>query len=65
MLEHFVGLLFVCLSNQWFGGQINFVLYVIENTAKNLKLVDERKKFTFSSIKISMVKIGSKDGGYR
>ena len=34
---------------------------VIENTAKNLKLLEERKKFTFDSIKSVTVKIGNKD----
>ena len=36
---------------------------VMENTARNLKLLEERKKFTFSNIKNVIVKIGNKDRG--
>ena len=38
---------------------------VIENTVKYLKLFEERKKLTFSSIISVMVKMGNKDTGYR
>ena len=38
---------------------------VIENTVKNLKLLEERKKFTFCNIKSIIVKIRNKDRGYR
>ena len=37
---------------------------VVENTGRNLKLLEERKKFTFSNIKSVIVKIGIKDRGY-
>ena len=37
---------------------------VIENTVKNVKLLEVRKKFTFSNIKSVIVKIGNKDGGF-
>ena len=38
---------------------------VIENTVKNLELLEEGKMLTFSNIKSVIVKIGHKDGGYR
>ena len=56
--------------------RINHLLYVddiagvgnpmlIENTVENIRLLEERKKFTFSNIKSVIVKIGNKGRGYR
>ena len=38
---------------------------VIENTVKNLKLLEEGKTFTFSNIKSVVFNVGNKDRGYR
>ena len=38
---------------------------VIENIVKIIKLLEERKKFTFSNINSVIVKILNKDRGYR
>ena len=40
-------------------------LVVIENTVKNVMLLEERKQLTFSNIKSAIIIIGSQDRGYR
>ena len=37
----------------------------IENSVKNSKVLEERKKFPFSNAKGVIVKVGTKDRGYR